>query len=124
VIVGQPDVDEVSRVGAEVKLHVVGRANGPIGGKAAPAAARAAQGERQQERQEELDFNRHGADLVSPITRLGEYWHSFVDTQGRKVGSINEGYQCKLPATLEWTNATATDETDLLVWGVRSAREA
>lgn len=77
-----------------------------------------------QERQEEWDFNRHGADLVSPITRLGEYWHNFVDTNGIKPGSINEGYQAKLPATLDWTNATATDETDLLVWGVRSPREA
>ncbi len=72
-----------------------------------------------QERQQELDFNRHGADLVSPITRLGEYWHSFV-----KDGSINEAYQALFPATLDWTNGTATDETDLLVWGVRRRREA
>jgi hypothetical protein len=72
-----------------------------------------------QERQLEYDYNRHGADLVSPVTRLGEYWHSFV-----KDGSINEGYQARFPATLQWTNATATDETDLLVWGVRSRREA
>jgi hypothetical protein len=78
----------------------------------------------QQERQEEIDFNRHGADLVSPITRLGEYWHSFVDTNGHKAGSINEGYQAKLTPTLEWTNATATDETDLVVWGGRLRREA
>lgn len=77
-----------------------------------------------EERQEMIDYNRHGADLVSPITRLGEYWHSFVDITGRKPGSINEGYQAKLPATLEWANGTATDETDLLVWGVRSPREA
>ncbi|MCJ7485273.1 MAG: hypothetical protein MUQ25_03775 [Candidatus Aminicenantes bacterium] len=73
----------------------------------------------QQQRQIEADYNRHAADLVSPVTRLGEYWHSFV-----KDGSINEGYQAKFPATLEWTDATATDETDLLVWGVRSRREA
>jgi hypothetical protein len=72
-----------------------------------------------QERQEEYDFNRHGADLVSPVTRLGEYWHSFV-----KDGSINEAYQAKFTATLEWANATATDETDLLTWGGRIRREA
>jgi hypothetical protein len=71
-----------------------------------------------QERQEEDDFNRHAADLVSPVLRLGEYYHSFV-----KDGSINEAYQASLPATLEWTNATATDETDLIVWGVRKRRE-
>lgn len=72
-----------------------------------------------QERQEEYDFNRHGVDPVSPITRLGEYWHSFV-----KDGSINEAYQAQLPATLEWANGTATDETDLLVYGVRRRVEA
>jgi hypothetical protein len=64
-----------------------------------------------------VDFNRHGADLVSPVTRLGEYPHSFV-----KAGSINEGYGSELIPTLEWTNATATDETDLLVWGARKLR--
>lgn len=70
-----------------------------------------------QERQILSDFNRHGADLVSPITRLGEYPHYFV-----KNGSINEAYAAKLPPRLEWTNATATDETDLVVWGVRKLR--
>jgi hypothetical protein len=73
----------------------------------------------QQERQilPFLDYNRHAADLVSPLTRLGEYPHSFV-----KNGSINEAYATKLIPRLDWTNLTATDETDLLVWGVRMLR--
>jgi hypothetical protein len=71
----------------------------------------------QQARQEMLDFNRHGADLVSPITRLGEYPHLFVQD-----GSVSEGYQTTFPAKLEYDNATATDETDLVVWGVRTLR--
>jgi hypothetical protein len=71
----------------------------------------------QHERQQMIDFNRHGADLVSPITRLGEYPHMFV-----QEGSVSEGYQCTFPARLEYDNATATDETDLLVWGIRVLR--
>jgi hypothetical protein len=71
----------------------------------------------QQDRQEMLDFNRHGADLVSPITRLGEYPYLFV-----KDGSMSEGYQTTFPARLEYDNTTATDETDLLVWGIRKLR--
>jgi len=63
------------------------------------------------------DFNRHGADVTSPITRIGEYPHSFV-----KNGSINEALATKLIPRLEWTNLTPTDETDLLVWGVRALR--
>jgi hypothetical protein len=70
-----------------------------------------------QERQQMLDLNRHGADLVSPVTRLGEYWHSFV-----QMGSIHEGYPNRLPARLSYTDATATDEADLLTWGVRGIR--
>ena len=63
------------------------------------------------------DYNRHAADVTSPISQLGEYPHSFVEN-----GSINEGYAAKLIARLEWINATATDETDLLVWGIRKLR--
>jgi len=68
-------------------------------------------------RQELCDYNRHGADLVSPITRLGEYPHMFV-----KDGSLNECYASNIPPRLDWTNGTATDETDLIVWGVRRLR--
>jgi len=70
-----------------------------------------------QTRQELMDFDRHAADLVSPTLRLGEYPHMFV-----KDGSLNEAYASNLPPRLEWTNGTATDETDLLVWGVRRLR--
>lgn len=63
------------------------------------------------------DYNRHAADAASPLSKLGEYHHCFVED-----GSINEGYACKLIPRLEWTNATATDETDLLVYGVRKLR--
>ena len=63
------------------------------------------------------DFNRHAADAASPYTRVGEYPHSFV-----KNGSINEAYATKLIPRLEFTNPTATEEADLLVWGVRSLR--
>jgi len=75
----------------------------------------------QHERNLHPSFNdqgfRHSADVTSPFTRIGEYPHSFV-----KNGSINEGYATKLIPRLEWTNATATDEADLLVWGVRKLR--
>lgn len=64
------------------------------------------------------DYNRHGADVTSPLSQLGEYRHSFVEN-----GSVNEGYACKLIPRLEWINLTATDETDLLVWGVRALRD-
>jgi hypothetical protein len=65
------------------------------------------------------DFNRHAADVTSPFTRIGEYPHSFV-----KNGSINEALATKLIPRLEFVNdiANATDEMDLLVWGVRALR--
>jgi len=73
----------------------------------------------QQARQELCDYNRHGADLVSPVLRLGEYPYMFV-----KDGFMGEMYSpgSKAGTRLHWTNATATDETDLLVWGVRALR--
>jgi hypothetical protein len=73
----------------------------------------------QQARQELCDYNRHGADLVSPVLRLGEYPYMFV-----KDGFMGEMYNpgSKAGTRLHWTNATATDETDLLVWGVRALR--
>ena len=73
----------------------------------------------QQDRQEMCDYNRHGADLVSPVLRLGEYPHSFV-----RDGYLGEMYWpgAKAGTRLRWTNATATDETDLVVWGVRNLK--
>ncbi len=73
----------------------------------------------QQARRELCSFDAHAADLVSPTLRLGEYPHMFV-----KHGFLGEMYSpgSKAGTRLHWTNATATDETDLLVFGVRSLR--
>lgn len=72
-----------------------------------------------QTRRELMNFDAHAADLVSPTTRLGEYPHMFV-----KSGSLAEMYSPgnKKGTRLHWTNATATDETDLIVWGVRKLK--
>lgn len=69
-----------------------------------------------QTRREVCPFDAHAADLVSPTTRLGEYPHSFVQD-----GFLGEMYSPgkKALARLHWANAVATDETDLLTWGVR-----
>jgi hypothetical protein len=74
----------------------------------------------QQARRELCAFDAHAADLVSPTLRLGEYPHMFV-----KDGFIGEMYSPgdKAGTRLHWTNATATDETDLIVWGVRRLKE-
>jgi hypothetical protein len=66
------------------------------------------------------DFNRHAADVTSPETRIGEYPHSFV----KIGGSINEALATKLIPKLEFVNdiANATDEIDLMIWGVRALR--
>jgi len=73
----------------------------------------------QQARQELCDFNRHGADLVSPVLRLGEYPHLFM-----KDGFMGEMYSPGHGALseLHWTNAVATDEAELITWGVRRLR--
>ncbi|MBE3087919.1 MAG: hypothetical protein IMZ71_02225 [Chloroflexi bacterium] len=73
----------------------------------------------QQERRELCSNDAHAADLVSPTLRLGEYPHMFV-----KDGFLGEMYSPggKALAELHWTNATATDETDLITWGVRTLR--
>jgi hypothetical protein len=73
----------------------------------------------QQARREFCAFDAHAADLVSPTLRLGEYPHMFV-----KDGSLAEMYSPgkKANTRLRWTNATATDETDLITWGVRTLR--
>ena len=73
----------------------------------------------QQARRELCSFDSHAADLVSPTLRLGEYPHMFV-----KDGLLGEMYSPGNGAlsSLHWTNATATDETDLITWGVRRLR--
>jgi hypothetical protein len=70
----------------------------------------------QELRQQLCPYDRHGADLVSPTLRLGEYPHMWV-----KQGHLGEMYSPgkKALSRLHWTNATATDETDLLTFGVR-----
>jgi hypothetical protein len=74
-----------------------------------------------QARESIVPYDSHAADLVSPTLRLGEYPHYFV-----RNGFVGEMYSPgqKALTVLRWTNGTATDETDLLTFGVRSLRPA
>lgn len=76
----------------------------------------------QAERQRLLPFNRFDTVAVGtavPTTDIGLYPHIFVTN-----GSVNEVYPTgkKNFIRLDFTNATATDEADLCVFGMRTLR--
>lgn len=75
----------------------------------------------QQERQKLLPFNLYAAIAATeiPTTEIGMYPHLFV-----KQGSVNEVYPTgkKSAIQLRFTDATATNEADLCVFGMRALR--
>jgi len=73
------------------------------------------------ERNRLLPYNPYAVIAATeiPTLEIGMYPHWFV-----KNGSINEVYPTgkKSFIRLDWTNATATDETDLCIFGMRTLR--
>jgi len=75
----------------------------------------------QQERKELLPYNDAGILVATeiPTSEVGMYPHWFV-----RNGSVNEAYPTggKAVSRLEFVNATATQEADLCVFGMRAPR--